>query len=196
MLATEQSKEKLTLGLNGIEESIKMATGRHGVHFGETINLYGPSGGGKSWVLSLLLEHALQLDSNDNVIYLDLDGRFVSRRNKKRMNIDNTLSEQPNQEQNNNERFHLFQPNRGQLLATIQGLDSWFYRHTNKRVTMVLVDGIAALNGNLMETLRRLQRKWSFVLVITSLEPQSNTLCHYRFHVYKKLNQVEMKLTS
>ncbi|KAI9489705.1 hypothetical protein BDB00DRAFT_876138 [Zychaea mexicana] len=183
MLATEQSEETLNLGLADMEESIRMATGRNGVHFGETINLYGPSGGGKTWALTVLAEHVLR-HSNESVIYMDLDGRFIFRRQEQQ------------QQPVDNERFHLFQPKRAQLLATVQGVDEWLYRHTDTRVTMVLVDGAAALDATLMETLRRYQHKWSYVLVTTSSEPQPNAQCNYRFHVYKNVNtnQVEMKL--
>ncbi|KAI7854437.1 hypothetical protein BDC45DRAFT_508375 [Circinella umbellata] len=192
MLAAEQSKERLTLGLSCIEESIQQATGRNGVYLGETINLYGPSGGGKSWVLNLITEHALQHDNENNVIYLDLDRRFVLRRPFISGGDDNSNQDNNNSD-NINERFHLFQPSRSQLLSTLQGLDDWFYHHTNERVTMVLVDG-ARMDGLLTDKLKRLQHKWSFVLVTTSLEP--HPYFNYRFHVYKKANQVEMKLIT
>ena len=193
MLAAEQSKQKLTLGLSCVEESIQQATGRDGVYLGETINLYGPSGGGKSWVLKLLTEHVLQHDNENNVIYLDLDGRFVLRRPLLLSGDENNNNDDNNNSDNINERFHLFQPSRSQLLSTIQGLDEWFYYHTNERMTAVLVDG-ALIDGFLTDNLKRLQHKWSFVLVTTSLEP--HPYFNYRFHVYKKANQVEMKLIT
>ncbi|KAI8149468.1 hypothetical protein BJV82DRAFT_124539 [Fennellomyces sp. T-0311] len=175
MYAAEKSEETVSLGIAGIEESIRSATGRNGVHFGETVNIYGPSGGGKTWAIKVLSEHALE-HTNGSVICFDLDGRFVA----------GSLVA--------NERFHLFQANnRAQLVATVQGLDTWLYRHTDELVTMVFIDGAAQLDNSLLETLKRWQRKWSFVMVTTSMEAHINNT-QYRFHVYKRYNQVEMKL--
>lgn len=150
-------------------------TGGAGLRGGEILDLYGPSGGGKSWVLWQFVKYTLERSSSNSVVYFDLDGRVEKAKDKS---------------------FHLFQPRTSaQALATLQGLDEWLYRHPDEHVTLVILDG-AAPAAVVHDLLKSCQAKWGFVLMTAtpSFEDQQRRWYDYRFHVYKENNTVKMRL--
>ncbi|CDH55055.1 predicted protein [Lichtheimia corymbifera JMRC:FSU:9682] len=164
-------RQTVPMPLEGFSEWIKQSMEREGVQTDNAVNLFGPSGGGKTWTLTMLVEDTLQ-HTDGSILCLDLDGRW---------NTTPTLG---------HERFHLYQPSTAMQVASMfESLDDWFDQHADEMVLWVLVDGITILDGSMLSNLRQCQRKWKFALATTCVNHahhSSNLPYDYYFYISKE----------
>ncbi|KAI7880702.1 hypothetical protein K492DRAFT_237113 [Lichtheimia hyalospora FSU 10163] len=175
-----ESRQVVSMPMEGFSEWLKLSLDREGIQTQDAVNLFGPSGGGKTWTLTLLVEDTLQ-HTNGSILCLDLDGRW------------NTISG------SEHERFHLYQPTTPiQVASTFESLEDWFDQHADEMVLWVLVDGITLLDGSMLNNLRQCQRKWKFALATTCVNHahhNSNLPYDYYFYISKESGYIQVKMT-
>lgn len=174
-LAKAQKKIRVSTPIHGIQQSIINISGSTtmGLSPGDAINFIGISGSGKSYLMNQIATYTINHTSS-HVIYFDLDNRFTS-----------TLI--------GDARFHLFKPLN--IEEIIFSLEVWLEDHAHIHVLWIMLDGIH-IKHKYIELLRKLQKRWSFVLLTSTTAAtkdynDTSGLWDYRFIL---LNNNQMQL--
>lgn len=174
------ARQTVPMPFEGFSDWIQQSMDRQGIQTEDAVNLFGPSGGGKTWTLTMLVKDTLQ-HTNGSILCLDLDGRWNTRPGS------------------GHERFHLFQPSTLVQVASIfESLEDWFDQHADEMVLWVLVDGITLLDGSMLSNLKQCQRKWKFALATTCVNHahHSSILPYdYYFYISKESGPLQVKMT-
>ncbi|KAI9312795.1 hypothetical protein BX666DRAFT_767741 [Dichotomocladium elegans] len=182
VLKMVDTRQTLQCPIPELEEWICDKTRKDGIRMGDTVNFYGPSGGGKTWAVSVMADQELA-HSLRSVVVFDLDGRWST-----------ILPDRP--------RFHLFQPTTPtQWFAAAYCFEEWLYEHSQELVSLVIVDGIMhnTFDDNLARVFKELQQRWKFCLMTTSIgyvQASNPGLFQYDYclHVAKEDENVKLKM--
>ncbi|KAI8881271.1 hypothetical protein K501DRAFT_7675 [Backusella circina FSU 941] len=174
-MASLQSELRVTLPFHDMNQNI-MTWGeedtRRSLGPGDSLELIGPSGSGKSWIMHQIASYTLRQTPTSSIMLIDLDGRF---------------------DEIQDERLHLFQPGSA-LRNLILGLEHWLETHANKHILWVIIDG-KGLTTPMMNKLKQVQRKWAFVLLTSTHVHSDVSKRTFRFELSKDKNgSIEMQM--
>ncbi|CAO3617155.1 unnamed protein product [Cunninghamella echinulata] len=200
VLCQIEKKKKASIPFPTLENKIKeiySTEGKklEGIYYGDTIELYGKTNTGKTYIVSQFIEHTLKHQDNTKVLYINLTQKPLK-------NNDNLICD----------KLYYFQPmDNNELIAFIYGIEKWFYDHHQPFIGWVVIDGEWVEDRHqedhqeekmkllLLRKLKSLQYHWSFILLYTNrsktlLSDSSSREPFYQIECYKKDSTIGVKL--
>jgi ABC-type dipeptide/oligopeptide/nickel transport system ATPase component len=174
-MASLQSELRVTLPFHDMNQNILSwgeEDARRSLGPGDSIELIGPSGSGKSWIMHQIASYTLRQVPTSSILLIDLDERF---------------------EDLQDERFHFFQPGSA-LRHLILGLEHWLETHADKHILWVMIDG-KGLGTSMMNKLKQVQSKWAFVLLTSTHIHSDSSKRTFRYELSRDKNgRIQMQM--